>query len=144
MGIAERREREREELRTRIVEAARDILSAEGLDALSIRSIAEKGIWLTSTAEPESPWAATRRPLSSTRVAALPWPRRLADERPLVPRWAPLTTSEFEARLSGVEPLVEREPAVLDLISLRHPEPWRPPAGLRRVPLRIGFGEFTR
>jgi AcrR family transcriptional regulator len=42
MGIAERREREREELRTRIVEAARDILSDEGLDALSIRSIAER------------------------------------------------------------------------------------------------------
>ncbi len=42
MGIPERREREREELRTRIVEAARDILSAEGLEALSIRSIAER------------------------------------------------------------------------------------------------------
>jgi len=42
MGITERRQREREELRTRIVEAARDILSDEGLDALSIRSIAER------------------------------------------------------------------------------------------------------
>jgi AcrR family transcriptional regulator len=42
MGIAERKEREREALRTRIVEAARDIVSEEGLDALSMRAIAER------------------------------------------------------------------------------------------------------
>jgi AcrR family transcriptional regulator len=42
MGIAERREREREALRTSILEAARDILSEEGLDALSMRAIAER------------------------------------------------------------------------------------------------------
>lgn len=42
MGIAERREREREALRERIVEAARDLLSEEGLAALSMRSIAER------------------------------------------------------------------------------------------------------
>jgi AcrR family transcriptional regulator len=42
MGIAERRERERVALRTRIVEAARDIVSGEGLDALSMRAIAER------------------------------------------------------------------------------------------------------
>jgi AcrR family transcriptional regulator len=42
MGIAERREREKEALRTRIVEAARDIVSERGLDALSMRSIAER------------------------------------------------------------------------------------------------------
>ena len=42
MGIAERREREKEALRTRIVEAARDIVSESGLDALSMRSIAER------------------------------------------------------------------------------------------------------
>ncbi|MEX0912835.1 MAG: TetR/AcrR family transcriptional regulator [Gemmatimonadota bacterium] len=42
MGIAERREREKEALRTLIVEAARDIISESGLDALSMRSIAER------------------------------------------------------------------------------------------------------
>jgi AcrR family transcriptional regulator len=42
MGIAERKERDREALRTRIVEAARDIVSDEGLDALSMRAIAER------------------------------------------------------------------------------------------------------
>jgi AcrR family transcriptional regulator len=42
MGIAERREREKEALRTRMVEAARDIVSEQGLDALSMRSIAER------------------------------------------------------------------------------------------------------
>lgn len=42
MGIAERREREREQVRTRIVEAARDLLSEEGLSALSMRLIAER------------------------------------------------------------------------------------------------------
>jgi AcrR family transcriptional regulator len=42
MGTAERREREREQLRSRIVEAARDILSEQGLAALSMRAIAER------------------------------------------------------------------------------------------------------
>lgn len=42
MGIAERREREREELRTRIIEAARDLLSEEGLAGFSMRAIAER------------------------------------------------------------------------------------------------------
>lgn len=42
MGIAERREREKEALRTRILEAARDIVSEQGLDALSMRAIAER------------------------------------------------------------------------------------------------------
>ncbi len=42
MGIAERREREKEQLRARIVEAARDLLSEEGLSALSMRAIAER------------------------------------------------------------------------------------------------------
>jgi AcrR family transcriptional regulator len=42
MGIAERREREKEALRTRIVESARDIISEQGLDALSMRAIAER------------------------------------------------------------------------------------------------------
>lgn len=42
MGITERREREKEALRMKIVEAARDIMSDQGLDALSIRAIAER------------------------------------------------------------------------------------------------------
>lgn len=42
MGIAERREKAKEALRTRIVEAARDIVSEEGLDALSMRALAER------------------------------------------------------------------------------------------------------
>jgi AcrR family transcriptional regulator len=42
MGIAERREREKEQLRTRILEAARDLLSEQGLGGLSMRAIAER------------------------------------------------------------------------------------------------------
>lgn len=42
MGIAERREREKELLRASIVEAARDLLSEQGLAALSMRAIAER------------------------------------------------------------------------------------------------------
>ena len=42
MGIAERREREREQLRQRILEAARDLLSEQGLAGLSMRGIAER------------------------------------------------------------------------------------------------------
>ena len=49
MGIAERREREKEALRTRIVEAARDIVSAEGLDALSMRAIAQRAEYSPAT-----------------------------------------------------------------------------------------------
>lgn len=42
MGIAERREREKEQLRARILEAARDLLSEGGLSALSMRAIADR------------------------------------------------------------------------------------------------------
>lgn len=42
MGTAERRERERESVRTAIVEATRDILLEDGLGALSMRAIADR------------------------------------------------------------------------------------------------------
>lgn len=42
LGTAERREREREQVRTLILEAARDILSEQGFAALSMRAIAER------------------------------------------------------------------------------------------------------
>lgn len=42
MGVAERREREREQLRDQIVIAARDLLIEQGLSGLSMRSIAER------------------------------------------------------------------------------------------------------
>lgn len=42
MGSSERRERDREQLRQAIVEAARDIVSEQGLDALSMRALAER------------------------------------------------------------------------------------------------------
>jgi AcrR family transcriptional regulator len=42
VGVAERREREREQLRSQIVDAARDLLIEQGLPGLSMRSIAER------------------------------------------------------------------------------------------------------
>lgn len=42
MGTIERREREKEQLRERIVEAARDILSERGLEGFSMREIARR------------------------------------------------------------------------------------------------------
>lgn len=42
MGVAERRERDREVLRRRIVDAARDLLLEQGLAGLSMRAIAER------------------------------------------------------------------------------------------------------
>jgi AcrR family transcriptional regulator len=42
MGIAERREREKELLRHRIIEAGRDLLSEQGLAGLSMRAIADR------------------------------------------------------------------------------------------------------
>jgi AcrR family transcriptional regulator len=41
MGVIERRERERLETRTRIMDAARDLFAREGYDAVSMRRIAE-------------------------------------------------------------------------------------------------------
>ena len=41
MASADRRERERDELRSRIVDAARDLFAAEGYEAVSMRRIAE-------------------------------------------------------------------------------------------------------
>ncbi len=74
----------------------------------STRSTAAIGIEFRSTAEPFMPWVATRRPLSSTSVESAPWPRRLADEAPLLPRCAPEVTSAFDARLSEPLPLMLR------------------------------------
>ena len=42
MGPRERREREREEVRTRILDAARDLFAAEGYEAVTMRRIAER------------------------------------------------------------------------------------------------------
>jgi AcrR family transcriptional regulator len=42
VGVAERRVREREQLRGQIVDAARDLLLEEGLERLSMRSIADR------------------------------------------------------------------------------------------------------
>ena len=42
MGTRERREREREEIRTLILDAARDMFIAEGYEAVTMRRIAEK------------------------------------------------------------------------------------------------------
>lgn len=41
MGVQERRERERDQTRTRIMDAARDLFAAEGYEAVSMRRIAE-------------------------------------------------------------------------------------------------------
>jgi len=41
MGIAERREREREEVRKKILDAARDLFAAEGYERVTMRRIAE-------------------------------------------------------------------------------------------------------
>src|SRR5215470_5502817 len=42
MGTQERRERERQELRTKILDAARELFAAEGYDAVTMRKIAER------------------------------------------------------------------------------------------------------
>jgi AcrR family transcriptional regulator len=42
VGVAERREREREQLRGQIIDAARDLLVQQGLAGLSMRAIAER------------------------------------------------------------------------------------------------------
>jgi AcrR family transcriptional regulator len=42
MGTRERREREREEIRTKILDAAREMFAAEGYEAVTMRRIAEK------------------------------------------------------------------------------------------------------
>ena len=42
MGIAERKEREKQEMRERIVEAATDVFAGEGYEKTSIRNIAER------------------------------------------------------------------------------------------------------
>ena len=41
MGISERRERDRQAVRSKILDAARDLFAAEGYDAVTMRRIAE-------------------------------------------------------------------------------------------------------
>lgn len=41
MGVTERRAREREEMRTRILDAARNLFATEGYDAVTLRKVAE-------------------------------------------------------------------------------------------------------
>src|SRR5258706_4035211 len=42
MGVRERREREREEVRTKILDAARELFATEGYEAVTMRKIAER------------------------------------------------------------------------------------------------------
>src|SRR6516225_5821051 len=42
LGTIERRERERQELRTRILDAARELFAEQGYDAVTMRGIAER------------------------------------------------------------------------------------------------------
>ena len=42
MGPRERREREREEVRTRILDAARELFASEGVDSVTMRRIADR------------------------------------------------------------------------------------------------------
>src|SRR3954464_6702698 len=42
MGTVERREREKQELRTKILDAARELFVAEGYEAVTMRAIADK------------------------------------------------------------------------------------------------------
>jgi AcrR family transcriptional regulator len=42
MGTTERREREKQELRTKILDAARELFAAEGYEAVTMRKIAER------------------------------------------------------------------------------------------------------
>jgi len=42
MGSKERREREREEVRTQILDAARELFAAEGIEAVTMRALAER------------------------------------------------------------------------------------------------------
>jgi AcrR family transcriptional regulator len=42
LGTAERRERERQELRTHILDAARELFAQHGYDAVTMRGIADR------------------------------------------------------------------------------------------------------
>jgi AcrR family transcriptional regulator len=42
MGVRERRQREREEIRTKILDAARELFATEGYDSVTMRKIAER------------------------------------------------------------------------------------------------------
>jgi hypothetical protein len=77
MGIAERKEREREEVKDLILNAAREIFLAEGYENTSMRKIASKieyspGIIYSTKDKNGSSWPSMTKPLSA-KLRPLPF-----------------------------------------------------------------------